>query len=130
MVDFAVTARCQSDADPDATADVIERCFQALRVRVPATRWVGHEALIRWDIGHDAIVSTCQMLLGDDGPHTSDGVPDHPRAMVGITLTDLVALADGKINLMDAFLSGRVRLSGDLGSIKLLQASLDEAPEA
>jgi putative sterol carrier protein len=50
--------------------------------------------------------------------------------MVSITLADLVALAAGQVNLMDAFLGGRVRLSGDLGSVKLLQASLDEGPAA
>jgi putative sterol carrier protein len=130
MVDFAVTAPGQSDADSEATADIIERCFQTLRVRLPAAGWVGHEALLRWDISHDSTVNTYQMLLSEDGCQTSDGMPDHPRAMVSITLADLVALAAGQVNLMDAFLGGRVRLSGDLGSVKLLQASLDEGPAA
>jgi putative sterol carrier protein len=128
MVDFAVPGRSDSDSSADSSAaDVIERCFQTLSARLPAARWAGHEALIRWDISLDSVVCTYQMALGEDGCRTSVGVPtDHARAMVGITLADLITLADGQINLMDAFLGGRVRLSGDLGSVRMLQASLDE----
>jgi hypothetical protein len=115
---------------PGATVEVIDRCLRALGERLPNPQWAAHEAVIRWDITQGIVSRTYQMLLTDASCSVSEEAPVHPRVMVGISLTDLVPLSVGQLDLMEAFMSGRVRLSGDLGLARQLQTCLEQAPPA
>jgi hypothetical protein len=51
-------------------------------------------------------------------------IPEEPRATVSVASDDLAALARGALNPLEAFLSGRVSIAGDMLLVMQLQALL------
>jgi hypothetical protein len=120
--------------EPDPAA-VVRRVLEGLGARLrdrPRDRsddrlddWRDREfdqpTVVRWDVTAQSATRSAtlsfQMVAADGGWVVAPGVaaaPATPAAMIGLTLTDLLKLAGGRLDGMQAFLTGRIRLSGDL----------------
>jgi hypothetical protein len=72
-------------------------------------------AVMRWDVV--GVASTRSFhATGEDGRWVfSDGRPEAWSVAVALAVDDLLRLAAGRLRPSEAFLAGRLRLSGDLG---------------
>lgn len=76
--------------------------------------------------------ATIQFDLGDDGQfylviqngslEAQEGVAADPKMTLKSTAEDYHAVATGKTNAMQAFMSGKIKISGDMGLAMKLQS--------
>ena len=71
-------------------------------------------------------------LTGDDGGqwyvqiadgacNVQDGIADSPKATIRMDASDYVDMTTGKLNAMAAFMSGKVKVEGDLNTVMKIQ---------
>ncbi len=75
--------------------------------------------------------ATIQFDLGDDGQffmviqngtiEAHDGAAENPKMTLKSTAEDYYSVATGKTNAMQAFMSGKIKISGDMGLAMKLQ---------
>jgi putative sterol carrier protein len=70
---------------------------------------------VRWDIITPAGTRSYQMTVDAGSCQVTPGVPPSPRVMLGVDLPDFLRLVAGRLDGMQAFMAGRLRLSGDMG---------------
>jgi putative sterol carrier protein len=101
------------DLPSDKTDEAIDRAFANLEQSFQSRPLDIDRAVIRWDIATGTGTQTYQMVLEEGQCAISPGVPAAARVMVGLSLAEFLRLAEGDFDGMEAFLSGRLRLSGD-----------------
>jgi putative sterol carrier protein len=123
MADFVVTA-ADRDMPP---ADQTEHLLSEMSGRFSSARGASHEMVVRWDVTRGTDRCSYQMVIDETGCRLAPGVAAHAHLLVALCVSDLVQLVAGRLDLIQAFLSGGVRLSGDLALARLLQSWLDGA---
>lgn len=94
---------------------VLDRVFEQMRDRFRPEAVAGQDAVVRWDLRTPAGDRTFYMVVRDGGFSVGDEPSDHaPRVMLGLDLADFLRLVTGQLDGMQAFMSGRLRLSGDM----------------
>lgn len=53
-----------------------------------------------------------------------EGQSDTPKATIRMEASDFVAMSTGQLNAMSAFMSGKIKVEGDLGTVMQLQSIL------
>jgi hypothetical protein len=87
--------------------------------------------VIRWDVINGSSTHRLALAAGDGRWELSDGAPAWSDLAVALDVDDLDALATGRLGAGTAFLSGRLRLSGDLVlAQRLLPGFADRGPAA
>src|SRR5260221_258004 len=98
----------------------------------PAAFWVAEVSIevIRADV-LTLDVTWSFGLEPDDGSWMfSEGVPAASRLAIALAVDDLIGLADGSLAAGPAFLTGRLRLSGDLALAQTILPGFDPAATA
>ncbi len=94
---------------------VLARVLSGMRDRFRSDQAEGLDAVVRWDIRAGDETHTFHMAVKDGGLSVAMGPPaDPPRVMLGLDLPDFLRLIVGQLDGMQAFMSGRLRLSGDM----------------
>ena len=79
--------------------------------------------------------STVNLNMGDDGMVHIDGNQTPPTISLGhadadgtinMSLENFMALADGTLDPMGAFMDGTLSIDGDMGAVMALQSSLTD----
>ena len=79
--------------------------------------------------------STVNLNMGDDGMVHIDGNQTPPAISLGhadadgtinMSLENFMALADGTLDPMGAFMDGTLSIDGDMGAVMALQSSLTD----
>lgn len=60
----------------------------------------------------------------DDGVEVEEGTAETPQVTVSITAADFAGLATGQLNPVMAFMSGKIKIQGDMGLAMKLQQLL------
>jgi hypothetical protein len=92
---------------------MVRRALEGLRERLGEPE-LDDPPVIRWDVATATATLSFGMAREEGDWVVTEGVPTAPTVMIGLTAVDLFRLATGRMDGMDAFLAGRVRLSGDL----------------
>lgn len=107
---------------PDTVSDVFE---EIPRQFDPAT-WGTQNAILLFNItGDDAGSWTVNIV---DGKVTVDkSAASNPDMTVTTTAADMLAIVNGELNSVSAFMQGRVRIDGDMSLAMKLQTLLSSA---
>ncbi|MEZ4643993.1 MAG: SCP2 sterol-binding domain-containing protein [Chloroflexota bacterium] len=62
--------------------------------------------------------------IADGAITVNNGPADAPQATLIMDAEDFVAMSTGQLNAMAAFMSGKIKVEGDLGTIMKLQPAL------
>lgn len=94
-------------------------CTAQLRKKVEASPNgdSGLNATLKIDCGADGII----FLDGEVVPNTVSNDPREAECSVTLTLADLVALLQGQLNPASAFMTGKLRVTGDMSVAMRLQ---------
>ena len=103
----------------DATLDQI---FDAMQERFQADKAAGQSAVIQWDIAAPDSTRTYQVKIENGTCEVAKDGGDSPRVTLGLTLADFMRFISGKLDGMQAFMSGKLKLAGDMMFAQTMQA--------
>ena len=94
---------------------LLETCTEKIREKLGQNSSL--QARLKFDCGDEGVVFVDAMA----NPHIIDNVDREADCTVTLTLTDLQALLGGELNPVIGFMSGRLKLAGDMSIAMRLQ---------
>lgn len=131
--DLAQMVEGRSDAEIDeaiaslGTDAVLARVFGGMRDAFRPERAPGQQAVLQWDLSTPDGPRSWQLSVEDGTASLAEGAPASPRVTLGMALADLLRFAAGRLDGMQAFMSGRLRVSGDLMLAQAMQTWFDRS---
>lgn len=93
----------------------LETLTQAIRTKVDADS--GLDATLKFDLADDGVI----VIDGQSTPNTVDNEDRPVDCTIAISLENLQAMLDGDLDPVAGFMSGKLRVSGDMGVAMRLQ---------
>jgi putative sterol carrier protein len=104
-----------------STREIFQKINEVLSA--DPSRTGGLQAVYQFNIsGDDAGVY--QIILNSDGAKAVEGDPELPNCTLEIDSNDFKDMLEGKLNGTAAFMSGKLRVNGDLGLAMRLESIL------
>lgn len=112
------------------TDDLLRRAFDSLAGGFAPERAPGASAVIQWDLGTAEGTRSWQLEVEDDRARVAPGSAAVPRVTLALGVADFLRFVAGRLDGMQAFMSGRLRVSGDLMLAQAMQAWFSPAAAA
>lgn len=93
---------------------LLDGVFEAMRSAFDPSKAVGQDAVIQYAIDGSAAKLNYQLNVKDGVCDVSKGTADDPRVTMALSLPNFVRMSTGELNGMQAFMSGKLKISGDL----------------
>ena len=100
---------------------ILGQVFDAMRERFVPEKAAGQSAVIQWDINAPDGTHSYQFKVADGAASWSKGTDDAPRTTLAFSLADFLRFVAGQLDGMQAFMSGKLRLQGDMMFAQTLQ---------
>lgn len=101
---------------------VLDQIFNAMKDRFQPDKAAGQTAVVQWDISTPDGTETYQFKVDNGTCDVVKGGTDTARVTLGLSLPDFIRFIAGKLDGMQAFMSGRLKLSGDMMFAQTMQA--------
>jgi putative sterol carrier protein len=95
--------------------------FDAMRDHFLPEKAGGEAAVIQYDVKAPDAVHTFQLKVADGKCEVASGAGGPARVTLGVGFPDLLRLVSGKLNGMQAFFAGKLKLSGDMMFAQTMQ---------
>jgi putative sterol carrier protein len=134
MADIAsreeLAAMIEGKSDDEINAGVAERGFEKVLAQVfdymagrfQPERAGGQSAVIGWDITSPEGTHQYQLKVADGACTAVAGSGEPARVTLGMALPDFLRFLTGKLDGMQAFMTGKLKLSGDMMFAQSMQA--------
>lgn len=93
----------------------LEACTEAIRTKVGTDS--GLNATLKFDCGTDGVI----YIDGKSTPNTVSNSNTEAQCTVGITLENLTAMLSGDLEPTTGFMSGKLKVTGDMSVAMRLQ---------
>lgn len=104
------------------TDAVLDAIFGAMLERFQPEKAAGQSANIGWDITTPDGVTSYQVQVVDGAATLAKGASDPTRVTLAMALPDFIRFIAGKLDGMQAFMGGKLKLQGDLMFAQTMQA--------
>ena len=104
---------------------VIDQIFQAMKERFAPEKTGGQTAVAQWDITAPDGAHTRSVTMSPEGCDVTSGPADAPRVTLGMSLPNFMRFIAGKLDGMQAFMSGQLKLGGDMMFATMMQGWFD-----
>ncbi|MGI8662245.1 MAG: SCP2 sterol-binding domain-containing protein [Acidimicrobiales bacterium] len=94
--------------------DVLGQISNAMVERFQADKAAGQDAVIQWDITAPDGVHTFHLTVKDGTCTATPGPGEAPRVTLGLALPDFLRFIAGQLEGMQAFMTGKLKLAGDM----------------
>ena len=117
---FTEMIRGASDADIETgiraagTEAVLERIFQGMQERFVPDKAKGVNAEIQWVVADEGVEHPYTLKVSDGSAAVEKGRSASPRVTLTATLVPFLRLISGQENGVQLFMSGKLKVSGDL----------------
>ena len=101
---------------------VLAQIFGEMEKRFRPEAAAGQTAVVQWDITAPDATHTYQFKVDNGTCEVSQGAGDSPKVTLGLSLPDFLRFIAGQLDGMQAFMSGKLRLSGDMMFAQTMQA--------
>ena len=102
-------------------ADVFTEINNGLQANPSKT--ANMNAVYQFDLGGDD-GGQYHIILKDGTAEAGPGAPENPNITISMAGSDFVALREGKLDPTMAFMSGKIKIKGDMGLAMKLQTVL------
>ena len=125
-----LAAMIEGKSDDEINAGVAERGTEKVLGQIlayMATRFVperagGQSTVIGWDVTSPEGTHQYQLKVADGTCTAVSGSAEPARVTLGMALPDFLRFLTGKIDGMQAFMTGKLKLSGDMMFAQSMQA--------
>jgi len=104
------------------TVTTVEEIFDRV-IQMDSSQYEGINAIVLFDLAGQGGGKWTVMLV-DEGVKVEAGETASPDATLSLEASDLIAMANGQLNAVSAFMQGKIKVSGDMGLIMRLQSIL------
>ena len=104
------------------TEKVLGQIFDYMAGRFQPERAAGQSAVIGWDITSPEGTHSYQLKVADGACTTTSGNAEPARVTLGMALPDFLRFLTGKLDGMQAFMAGKLKLSGDMMFAQSMQS--------
>lgn len=119
LSDEELAAQMKGLGGPDA---VIKPIFEGMEAAFDPSRAQGVTATLQYDITTDEGLKQWTVKIADGKCETSEGPAEDPRLTLEVGLVDFVRLIFGQAEGPQLFMSGKLRLKGDMMFAMQMQA--------
>lgn len=109
-------------AEKPSSKEVFQMIDAALKSNPSATE--GAEGVYQFNLTGEG-GGTFQMIIDDDGPRAIEGTEKEADCTLEIDADDYRDMVGGTLNPTEAFMSGQLKIEGDLGMAMKLQGVLN-----
>jgi putative sterol carrier protein len=125
-----LAAMIEGKSDDEINAGVAERgtekvlgqIFEYMAGRFQPDRAGNQSAVIGWDITSPEGTHSYQFKVADGTCTTVQGNAEPARVTLGMALPDFLRFLTGKLDGMQAFMTGKLKLAGDMMFAQTMQA--------
>jgi putative sterol carrier protein len=120
----AIDGRSDAEIDKALEGKYEQVCTQvadAMKDRFVPEKAAGDAAVIQYDIAAPDGVHTFQLKVASGQCEVTKGAPGPARVTLALTLPNFLRLVSGKLDGMQAFLGGKLKVSGDLMFAQTMQ---------
>lgn len=103
-----------------ATSQEIAAIFEKMVETFDPQKAVGVNATIQFDLGGDS-GGQYWIKIADGKAQSGTGLADSPTMTLRAAADDWAAVVNGQLNPMQAFMSGKLKIQGDMGLALKLQ---------
>jgi putative sterol carrier protein len=121
-----VNAVQQQDGGVDG---ILEKVFAGMAESFSAAKAAGQQATVQYEISSPDGTHEYAMRIADGRCEIAKGRAESPRVTIRIGLADFLRLITGKANGMQLFMTGKLKVSGDLFFAQTYQSWFDR-PQA
>ncbi|HLF40057.1 MAG TPA: SCP2 sterol-binding domain-containing protein [Acidimicrobiia bacterium] len=104
------------------TGKVLGQIFEYMGTQFQPDRAAGQSAVIGWDITAPDGSHSYQLKVADGTCTVHEGGPEVARVTLGMALPDFLKFVTGQLDGMQAFMTGKLKLSGDMMFAQSMQA--------
>jgi putative sterol carrier protein len=108
---------------------VLEQVFAGMSESFNPTKAAGQQATVQYEIGAPDGTHEYAMRIADGRCEIDKGRAESPRVTIRIGLADFLRLLTGNANGMQLFMTGKLKVSGDLFFAQTYQSWFDR-PQA
>ena len=101
---------------------LLTQVFQGFKDRFQADKAAGQSAVIQWDITTPDGVKTTQLHVKDGNLDVVPGGTEAARVTLQLAQPDFIRFIAGKLDGMQAFMTGKLKLQGDMMFAQTMQA--------
>jgi putative sterol carrier protein len=101
---------------------VLDQVFEGMREAFDPGKAAGQEAVVQYEISTPDGLRNYVMRIKDGQCSVERGSDEHPRVTIRMALADFLRLIAGRLNGMQAFMTGRLKVGGDLFFAQTYQA--------
>jgi putative sterol carrier protein len=102
------------------TATAVQQIFDAMPGKLNANAASGLDCVIQYDLSGDG-GGTHHSVIQNGTCTISEGAHDKPTMTITMDASDFVEMTNGRLDGMTAFMSGKLRVSGDMGLAMRMQ---------
>lgn len=102
------------------TATAVNEIFAAMPQRLNAGAASGLDCVIQYDLAGDG-GGTHHTVIKDGACEVHEGSHPSPTMTISMNASDFVDMTQGRLDGMSAFMSGKLRVSGDMGLAMKMQ---------
>jgi putative sterol carrier protein len=93
---------------------VLQRIFAAMESMFRPERAEGADGIVQWEVDDGGSTHVYHVIMDAGTCRTAAGPADTPTATLAFTLANFVRFMAGEMNGIQAFMTGKVRISGDV----------------
>jgi putative sterol carrier protein len=106
-------------------AGVLDQIFTGMCQSFNASKAAGQQAVVQYDIGTPGGTLPYAMRIADGSCQYERGTADSPRVTITTGLIDFLRLITGKANGVQLFMTGKLKLKGDMFFAQTFQTWFD-----
>ena len=103
------------------TATALKEIFDAMPSRLNADAAADLDTVIQYDLSGES-GGQYHCVIKNNACTVSEGTHDNPSMTLSMEASDFVDMTQGKLDGMTAFMSGKLKIGGDMGLAMKLQA--------
>ena len=106
----------------DGVDKVLGQIFDAMAFAFAPEAAAGQSAIVQYDVAAADGTHSYQLVVADGKCTVRKGAGDAARVTLGLSLPDFLRLIGGKLDGMQAFMTGKLRLAGDMMFAQTMQS--------
>lgn len=101
---------------------LLDQVFDGMQQAFQPEKAAGQSAVVQWDVDAPDGTRSRTVHIADGTCKVEPGAADSPRLTLTLTLADFLRFVSGQLDGMQAFMSGKLKLGGDIMLAQTMQS--------